>query len=173
MKYYPKIKGDRIFLSPISMLDIETYTKWINDARVTDSLGVSWLLYTIDRERDFLEGISKNDYHFAIVNNENDFLLGNVSLFNFHQINRTAEFGIFIGESALRKRGYGTEAGKLMIDYGFNTLNLNNIMLRVFAFNEAAIKCYEKIGFKKMGVRRNAYYVNGKYHDEVYMDIIK
>jgi RimJ/RimL family protein N-acetyltransferase len=61
----------------------------------------------------------------------------------------------------------------LLIDFGFNYLNLNNIMLKVFAFNERAINCYKKAGFKEIGRRRQAYYLKGKYHDQIFMDIIR
>ena len=52
-------------------------------------------------------------------------------------------------------------------------LNLNNIMLKVFSFNERAICCYKKVGFKEMGIRRQAYYLKGKVYDEIFMDIVK
>lgn len=63
--------------------------------------------------------------------------------------NRIGTVGIFIGDENNRSNGYGTEALKLLLDYGFNYLNLNNIMLAVKSFNERAIKCYEKVGFKE------------------------
>ena len=41
------------------------------------------------------------------------------------------------------------------------------------AFNKRAIRCYEKSGFKEVGRRREAYYLNGKYYDIITMDILK
>jgi RimJ/RimL family protein N-acetyltransferase len=46
-------------------------------------------------------------------------------------------------------------------------------MLKVFSFNERAINCYKKVGFKEIGRRRQSYYLKGQFHDEVYMDILK
>ena len=71
-----------------------------------------------------------------------------------------------------RSNGYGTESLRLLLDYGFNYLNLNNIHLGVKAFNERAIACYKKVGFKEYGRRREAYFLNGKYYDDVFMDIL-
>ncbi len=60
----------------------------------------------------------------------------------------------------------------MLLDYGFNYLNLNNIMLTVKSFNERAINCYQKVGFKEIGRRRKSYFLNGKYYDDIYMDIL-
>jgi len=173
MKYFRKLRGERIYLSPVSPEDYEQYTKWVSDSEITDNIAISWILYDVEKEKEFLESVRQMDYHFAMVKYDGDKLLGNVSLFNFHHINRTADYGIFIGDEENRGKGYGTEASRLILDYGFNTLNLNNIMLRVFGFNKNAIACYEKLGFKKIGVRRKAYFVRGQFHDEIYMDILR
>ena len=59
-----------------------------------------------------------------------------------------------------------------MLDYGFNLLNLNNIMLCVYSFNHRAINCYKKIGFKEIGRRRNSKFIGGKWFDGVFMDML-
>ena len=81
--------------------------------------------------------------------------------------------GIFIGEKEGRDRGIGTEAINLILEYGFNYLNLNSIKLDVMEFNSRAIACYKKCGFKEMGRRRQCNYINGKYYDTILMDILK
>lgn len=172
MKYFQKITGKRIYLSPISMEDTEIYTKWMNDPAITDNLGNSSLLVSLSKERAALEGMEKEGYHFAIVEKETHTLLGNVSLFSVDFLHQKAECGIFIGEEQNRSKGYGKEALTLLIQYGFTTLHLNNIMLRVFSFNKRAQACYQSVGFRAIGSRRQAYFVNGTYADEVFMDIL-
>ncbi|MDD4796309.1 MAG: GNAT family protein, partial [Eubacteriales bacterium] len=68
---------------------------------------------------------------------------------------------------------YGSEALTLLVDFGFHYLNLNNIMLKVFSFNQRAVNCYKKVGFKEIGRRRQTYYLKGNYYDEILMDIIR
>ena len=46
-------------------------------------------------------------------------------------------------------------------------------MLAVMSFNERAIACYKKVGFKEAGRLRDNYFLNGKYYDVVYMDILE
>ena len=69
-------------------------------------------------------------------------------------------------------KGYGSEAITLLLDYAFNALNLNNIMLTVKALNERAIACYRKCGFREFGGRREDNFIAGRRYDTVYMDIL-
>ena len=82
--------------------------------------------------------------------------MGNCGFIDIDHLNQTAEVGIFIGDKNHWNKGYGTEAITLLLDYGFKSLNLHNIIIRVYSFNERARKCYEKTGFKIIGKRREA-----------------
>ena len=110
---------------------------------------------------------------FAIIESKTDKLIGSCGIDEINNIRRTATLGIFIGDDEARNKGYGTEVIKLLLDFGFNYLNLHSIQLHVMAFNKRAIRCYEKGGFKEVGRRREAYYLNGKYYDIITMDILK
>ena len=172
--YFKKIEGKKVYLSPMCIDDAEKFAKWMNDFQVTDKINASQNLVTVENEREWLEknsGIS--NYQFAIVKQENDELIGNCSLHNLDFINQIGTVGIFIGEKENWGKGYGSETLELLIDYGFNHLNLNNIKLSVYSFNENAISCYKKVGFKEIGKRREAYFKNNKRYDEIYMDILR
>ena len=125
----------------------------------------------MEKKQYFEENLNKN-YNFFIVTLNEDKLIGTVGLENYDSINRTATLGIFIGDKDYRSTGYGTEAIRLVLDYGFNYLNLNNIKLDLMSFNERALKCYKKCGFKEYGRRRNCKFINGKYYDSIEMDIL-
>ena len=62
---------------------------------------------------------------------------------------------------------------RLILDYGFNILNLHSIYLRVFSHNTRAIKSYEKVGFKYAGKLRETNIMGGKKYDEIFMDILE
>lgn len=59
------------------------------------------------------------------------------------------------------------------MDYGFSYLNLNNIMLKIFSGNIAAINAYRKCGFKEIGRRTRCCFVENKLYDEIFMEILK
>ena len=172
MKYFKKLIGERIYLSPRSTDDAEIFTEWMNDFETTDYIGRSGALMSLEGEKQFLEQNNNEEASFVIVTLDNDKMIGTVSLENINHIHRTATLGIFIGDKDFRNTGYGTEAIRLILDYGFNYLNLNNIRLSVIEFNERAQKCYKKCGFKECGRRRKSNFTNGKYYDVIDMDIL-
>lgn len=173
MKYFKKLVGERIYLSPLNVEDAEKYVEWFCDFKTTDGIGKSGNIMTLESEKEFLEKIVKNnELTFAIVNLEKDELIGSCGFNEISYKKRTGTIGILIGEEKNRSNGYGTETLNLLLDYGFNYLNLNNMMLTVKSFNERAIKCYQKVGFKEFGRRRESYFLNGKYYDDVHMDIL-
>ena len=172
MKYFKKLIGERIYLSPQNNEEIEKFTEWLNDFETTDYIGRSSYITTLEGEKKYFEENLNKNYNFFIVTLKEDKLIGTVGLENYDFINRTATLGIFIGDKDYRNDGYGTEAIKMVLDYGFNYLNLNNIKLNLMSFNERALKCYTKCGFKEYGRRRNCKYINGKYYDSIEMDIL-
>jgi RimJ/RimL family protein N-acetyltransferase len=172
MKYYKKIVGKRVYLSPISGEDAETYVKWFNDFSVTDGLGCSSRITALESEKAWIAANSAQ-YQFAIVSLEDDKLIGGCGFQGLDQPRQCAEVGLFIGDEENRNKGYGEEVLHLLLDYGFDYLNLHNIMLKVFSFNARAIRCYQKVGFKEIGRRRQSYYLKGKFFDEIYMDVLR
>ena len=175
MRYFKKLVGEHIYLSPLCTEDGEKYTEWLNDFETTDYIGKSSKICSIENERKWLEdGIdSKDSQIFGIIESKSNKIIGNCGIHRIDSIDRTATLGIFIGDKEERNKGYGTEAIKLLLDYGFNYLNLHEIQLDVIAFNKRAIKCYEKAGFKEYGRRRECEYLNGKYYDLISMDILR
>ena len=174
MKYFKKIEGEKVYLSPMNLEDIEKYVKWMNDFSTTDGLGSSTRVTTFESERSWLiNNMDKKEQQFAIVLKETDELIGNCGFVDINHLHQRGEVGLFIGAEENRSKGYGTEALSLLVEYGFNYLNLKNIMLKVFSFNKRAIKSYEKIGFKVFGKRTEDYYFNGKWSDEYFMEILK
>lgn len=172
MKYFKKLIGDRIYLAPRNIEDAELYAKWLNDFNTTDYTGRSYGIVTYEAEREYLENPKEDAYGFGIVTLDNDKLIGTVSLEKVDLVNRAATLGIFIGDEEYRGNGYGTEAIRLILDFAFNYVNLNNVKLDLMAFNDRAYKCYLKCGFKEYGRRRKCKYINGKYYDTICMDIL-
>jgi RimJ/RimL family protein N-acetyltransferase len=98
-------------------------------------------------------------------------LVGHVSVFNIRAKNRNATIGIAIGREHIG-RGYGTDAMRVIVGYGFRELGLHRIALSVAEFNQAGIRAYEKAGFTVEGRRRESVLHDGRWYDNVLMSIL-
>jgi RimJ/RimL family protein N-acetyltransferase len=163
--------GKKCYLSPIDINDAEKFTEWLNDLEVVQNLTMYNSIINKDTEKSILENISKF-HNYSIIDLENDSLIGNCGYVGIDNLNQAGEVGIFIGDKNYWNKGYGTEALTLLLDYGFMALNLHNVFLKVYGYNKRAIKSYEKVGFKIIGIKREALLRNLERHDEVYMDIL-
>ena len=174
MTHYKKLVGEKCYLSPPSLEDAEKWAEWDNDLEVTIPLGPeAYTPYPLERVREGVRKLMEKERHiFSIIDLKTEKLIGRCLLFDVDQINRKATFGIDIGDKAYWDQGYGQDATRLILDYGFNLLNLHSVMLGTFSFNQRAIQCYEKVGFKLIGRRREARIIAGEAYDLILMDIL-
>jgi len=105
------------------------------------------------------------EFYFHVRSQEDDRLLGFVTLYNIEWTNQIAQLAIAIGDPADRGKGYGTEALNLMLNYGFNELNLFKVCLDVIATNHAAIAVYQNSGFEFEGTNKLAVKRDGERYD--------
>ncbi len=165
------IRGELVGLGPIRSDLLTTYQRWMNDLQVTRTLGAPSRPMTTEREQRWVDGaLLSSDPAFTIYTLADMRAIGNTSLFDFDSDNATCYFGILIGERDAWGRGYGTETTRLMLQYAFDVLGLQNVMLTVHADNIGGIRAYERAGFRTIGTRRNAIRVGRRRIDELLMD---
>ncbi|MFX1589162.1 MAG: GNAT family N-acetyltransferase [Promethearchaeota archaeon] len=175
--YIIMLKGEHVSLKPLEKKHIDQFLKWFNDPEITQYL----LMYrplTRMEEEDWFNDLKnrESDVYFSIVIENKDGsekLIGNCAIRGINNKDRVGNFGIVIGEKEFQGKGYGTEAMKLLVDYGFNTLNLNRAELSTFTFNIRAHKSYLKVGFIEEGRKRQAVFKNGEYYDEIMFSILR
>jgi len=94
----------------------------------------------------------------------------------FHSVDwpsRCAELGIVLGSRDSWGQGYGTDATRALVGWGFRELNLNRVWLRVFEDNARGIRCYEKVGFRLEGRLRQDRFREGRYLDTLVMGVLR
>ena len=170
----PFIVGDRIYLRPLDMEDAESFVPWLNDKEIREYLGKT-SPFNLIKEKSYIEGLYKDDrsVNLGILLKENDQLIGAIGLHDVSIPHRHAELGILIGEKSCWSTGYGTEAMNLMLEYGFDQLNLHRVYLFVLDYNPRAIRAYEEVGFKREVILREHGYKDGKYCDDYGMGILE
>ena len=168
--YYKILSGNKCYLSPILLDDVDHYVAWFNDLSVTINLSHTGEIYTLEKELKVLESFSKG-YMFAILDKGTNKLIGIAGFTDISLIDRRAIYHIVIGDKNFWNKGYGLESTKQILDYGFNILNLHNIYLSVFSFNQRAICCFERAGFRSVGKLTGYKQVAGEKFDLNFMEI--
>lgn len=168
--------GEKVRLREYRKEDLTMKLSYINDPDVMRLL-VSETPYpeTLAEEEKWFDSISafKDTYRFAIEAIEEKKYIGECGVCSVDWKNSTVAVSIFIGDKDYWGKGYGADAMKTLIAFVFNEMNINKIRLNVYSFNERAIRCYKKCGFKVEGVLREEIYREGKYYDTIAMGLLR
>jgi len=170
--YYRKLEGETCYLSPVDDQASHIVAKWSNDLSIAIRTGDLSDMITLKVQEDYLQGMNQGGYGFYIVKNDGEHPIGIARLMRVDLLNRTAVMGIFICESN-QNNGLGTDVTNMLLDFGFNVINLKNIMIETYGFNHRAIKVSKKCGFKEIGRRRKAISYGNKSYDLVYLDMLQ
>ncbi|MFW9993457.1 MAG: GNAT family N-acetyltransferase [Candidatus Odinarchaeota archaeon] len=170
--------GEKIYLRALEMEDLdsimESWNTWSLRRYLANPFPFSLLA-----EREWLERTVKQNpdrdraIGLAVIEKKTDRFLGTVGLFNISPRHRRAELGIAIHNPDYQGKGYGTDATRVMLWVAFNIFNLHSVQLFTADFNKRAFRAYEKAGFKHSGTYRQAMFIEGRYHDMLYMDILR
>jgi RimJ/RimL family protein N-acetyltransferase len=165
--------GDLISLGPLRREWLSIYQHWLNDfdmLRLIDRRfrphSAEWITQWYERHSSG----ALDSLVFTVIANDGGRPVGNIALQDLDMRNRSAELGLFIGDANNRGKGYGAEATTLLVNFAFKVLGLRNVMLRVFEYNEGAIRVYEKVGFREFGRRTQCQFMDGRFWDVVLME---
>lgn len=166
--------ADTVTLGPLLDSDLPVLFKWINQPEQVHWNSAYRPVSETDH-RAWFEAVRKRDdvAIFAIRTVLDNRLIGSCQLRHIDPVHRNAELQIRIGEVDERGRGNGTEAVRQLLRFGFRDLNLRRVYLNVFANNATAIRTYEKAGFQREGLLREAAHIDGRYVDVVVMGILR
>jgi len=165
------LKGEKTILRSMVKSDAALTAKWGSDPEVNKFTTrkkcskkeiETWIVEKLAKDRGYKK--------FVITKKDGE-MIGNVGLWVERKDNY-AEFDIIIGNKNEWGKGYGYDAAKTILDYGFGKLGLHHVYLSVYDYNKRAIKLYEKIGFKHEGAKREHIFYNNKYHDCIIMGML-
>lgn len=170
------LQGNSIYLRALNEKDIEgNYRLWLNNPEITKFNSHGRFPMTPEKMLQFIQSAlqSNTSLVMAVVDKKNDAHIGNISLQSVNWVDRNAEIAFLLGEKSFWGKGLMLEAGKLMINHGFNSLNLHRIYCGTSSENIGMQKLAEKLGMTKEGVRKEALFNNGAYHDVIEFGILK
>jgi RimJ/RimL family protein N-acetyltransferase len=167
------IKGEKVRLRAIEREDIPRFVQWLNDRELVRHLLRYMPLSKAEEERWFERQLEDESSRVFAIETREGVHIGNIGLDKTDWKNGHAELGLFIGEKEYWGQGYGSDAIMALLDFAFNEMNLHRVYLHVLAFNQRAIRCYEKCGFVLEGTERESIFREGRYHDQLLMGLLR
>jgi len=155
----------------------KAFLKWDRDTeqhRLADSDPAQ--LWSEKKLKEFIEKHAEKksqSFRFSIRTLADDKLIGGVGLWVASWTHADTWLGISIGDRDYWGKGYGTDAMRLAVQYAFIELNLRRVSLGLHAYNERALKTYQKVGFKLEGRMRGEGLRDGVRYDSLWMGILR
>ena len=166
--------GRRVYLRPFERDDLPYIQRWSNDAELRRLTGEVAPMSRAETEKWYKELLADKDrMWFVIALKKSDRVIGEAGLLRMFRPWRATDISIIIGEKDAWGKRYGTEGGRLLLDYAFKRLGFHRVSIGVVGFNKRALKFWESLGFKKEGVHRDEYYYNNEYSDFIMMSILE
>ncbi|MFJ8911935.1 GNAT family N-acetyltransferase [Amycolatopsis sp. NPDC102389] len=174
LRTQPELDGENVVLTQLD----ETYFEpaWqASGEPETNRLTGTHATFTEEQIRKWLASRPGLDDRadYAILRKEDRAYVGEVVLSGIDEDNRSGAFRIALTGPEVFGKGYGTEATKLLLDYAFDVVGLHRVSLEVFDYNPRAQRVYEKAGFVREGIQREALWWDGEWHDVVTMAVLK
>lgn len=168
-----KLIGDSCYLSPIREEDASMFAEWRNDTEVSIPRGEAQLIGSIDRVKHDLDTMLQEDVHiYTILSASADEPVGWVALDDLDHHNSRATLDYAIAVNARLIKGIEHETIRLILDYGFNILNLNSILAIAPSWNGHSLDVFREAGFTEIGRLRETRIIGGQYYDEVWLDLL-
>jgi RimJ/RimL family protein N-acetyltransferase len=172
----PMIRGAHVYLRPGERSDIPLFVQWLSDARTTRFLAIRSPIGLATEELwfdDVLEHHGRDRWFFVICRLVDDRPVGSIDLNLLDLTNGSAGLGIVIGDPSDTSQGYGSDAIRALLDFGFGELRLERIWLDVYDDNERARHVYDQVGFVHEATFRRALFRDGRYADVHRMAILR
>jgi RimJ/RimL family protein N-acetyltransferase len=172
----PFIDGMQIFLREVRLSDVDgNYCRWMNDPEITQYLESRFAPAPREYLREFVTTMQKgrDNLFLAIIAKDTGEHIGNIKLGPINWIHRSGDIGLLIGEKRYWGKGIATETIKLVVNYGFNALNLQKLTASCYSGNFGSVRAFEKVGFVHEGVRKSQFYSNGQYVDQILLGLMR
>lgn len=170
------LKGEQIYLRALEPEDLHFLYELENDTSVWEISGTT-TPYSKHVLQMYLDNAHRDIYEVKqlrlCICDLKDKAVGLIDLFNFDPKNSRVGLGILIKNLDNRNQGIGNEAIKLIVEYAFTSLDIHQIYANVAEDNEVSIHVFNKLGFKKVGIKKDWILVNGNYKNEVLFQKIK
>jgi RimJ/RimL family protein N-acetyltransferase len=169
------LAGHKVGLALMLKEDIPALARWNQDLEFTARMGSPGEAHSLAARQEFYDKNARmraDSVEFAVLLLSTGQLVGFGGLFDISRA-MTATLFVGIGERNHWGQGLGTEATRLICEYGFFFRSLHSIKVEVNGYNRRAIRVYERLGFKLVGRLRDTIMLNNQRYDQVIMDLLR
>jgi RimJ/RimL family protein N-acetyltransferase len=162
------IIGTDVTLLPFDEKWLPSVLKWVNQPELRLGTGAEGPVSDFEHRHWYEKTMMDRSQRVFVIGHgeaSNSVPVGLIGLKDLSTRAHSAEYWIYIGEEDARRKGVAREATRLVLDFGFNSLGLHRIYLKVLATNEAALALYRKLGFTLEGTLRDHSFSAGKFVD--------
>jgi diamine N-acetyltransferase len=169
------LKGRNVYLRALEPEDLDFIHDIENDENVWE-VSNTQTPYSRFLIKQYLEQAHKDIYEAKqlrlVISTYEEIAVGMIDIFDFDFSNKRAGIGVLIKDTEHRQLGYGAEALQLLTEYCLKHLDLHQLYCNISEDNEASIKLFTKQGFKKIGLKQDWNFVNGKFKNEYLFQLI-
>jgi RimJ/RimL family protein N-acetyltransferase len=170
----PTLKGPGVVLRPLTAAHAEDFWLSGRDPEIRRLTGTH-RDFTREEIKAWVSSRAQQTdrLDLAIHRRSDDAFFGELALLDLDPVNESVALRISLAGPAMTGQGFGTEAMRLTLNHAFATVGIHRVHLDVYAFNTAAIKTYERLGFIHEGRLREALLWDGKRHDALLMSMLR
>jgi RimJ/RimL family protein N-acetyltransferase len=169
-------KGKLVLLRAIEEKDLVQLKLWRNEESFKMHFREYLEINDFSQKRWFENEVNNNNHviMFSIVDIKDEVLLGCCGLTYINWIHRNADLSLYIGDnlSYIDNYGYAKEAVDLLLDYGFNQLNLKKIWTEIYEFDKLKYEFLNSFGFSMDATIRFNYFYNGGWWNSYIFSIL-
>lgn len=166
------LKGNLTYIRPLEISDLDDLCNWYNNHEFSYWVSGNWPLTTLLRREEIEQKFYDEDDHRYAITDLTGNIIGSIGFDQFNIPARSARIYIGIGSKEYWGNGYGRDALNSFLHFLINQWNVHRITAETWCENKRAISCYQALGFMIEGQLREAYYIDGKYHDGLILGLL-
>ncbi len=147
-----EFNGTMVRVRPLAVTDLAAMVQWNRDAELQTFVDCDLPVTLQELKRWYQQNVPGRQYQIFAIETLDGELIGDMELDHICWNKREAELRIRIGDRRYWGKGYGSDAIHMVLDHIFSEREFNRIYLRVYEFNQRAIRCYLKNGFRQIGI---------------------
>ena len=173
---FEEIITNRIILRKFTQESFDSIYSDMSQEEQLDILGLNSVEELLNEKEKYKKGLSthnKKFLYYQLIDIKTSKIIGWCGFHTWYIDHNRAEIGYGLFDDNYKNKGIMSEAIVSIINYGFNTMNLERIEAFVSPRNTPSIKLMQKMKFKKEGLFKHHYFYNNKMEDSIAFALLK